>query len=498
MRRRRGIAGIDPVVFGAITLVVAVLLTYLGFAKGLPFDGRYELRATFTQANSIKPGSPVRIAGVNVGEVTGVAREPETTAADVTMRLDDSALPIHRDATAKIRPRIFLEGNFFVDLKPGTPRAAELPDGGTLPITQTATPVQFDQVLTALQRDSRQDLQELLAGYGTALTAEPTATEDETQDVEVQGRSGAQALNAALRDSAPALRGVATVNTALLGQEPQDLSRLLAGLRETTRNLGLDEVALQELVTNLRRTLGTLATSSSDLRATVAALPGTLRTASSTFASLQRALPGTRALARELIPGVRETPATIAAGRPWVAQTRRLLGPDELRGWVADARPTTASLSRVVDASIPLFGQADLLAQCATDVLLPAGDLKIDEGPLSTGAENYKEFFYALVGLAGESQNTDGNGQYVRFQTGGGTQTFSTGAINGEPLFGNAVAPVLGSRPGYPGVRPPYAPKAACKDQPLPDVNGPAGQAVPLLSGAAATRPTPPTPRTLP
>ena len=37
-----------------------------------------------------------------------------------------------------------------------------------------------------------------------------------------------------------------------------------------------------------------------------------------------------------------------------------------------------------------------------------------------TGRENYKDFLYALVGLAGEGQNFDGNGQYVRFQTGGG------------------------------------------------------------------------------
>ena len=44
-----------------------------------------------------------------------------TNAAVLTMEIKDAALPIHEDATAKIRPRIFLEGNFFVDLKPGSP-----------------------------------------------------------------------------------------------------------------------------------------------------------------------------------------------------------------------------------------------------------------------------------------------------------------------------------------------------------------------------------------
>ena len=49
------------------------------------------------------------------------------------MEIDDKGLPIHKDATMKIRPRIFLEGNFFVDLKPGTPAAPTLDDGDTHP-----------------------------------------------------------------------------------------------------------------------------------------------------------------------------------------------------------------------------------------------------------------------------------------------------------------------------------------------------------------------------
>ena len=37
--------------------------------------------------------------------------------------INKDGLPIHADATAKIRARIFLEGNFYVDLSPGTPDA---------------------------------------------------------------------------------------------------------------------------------------------------------------------------------------------------------------------------------------------------------------------------------------------------------------------------------------------------------------------------------------
>ena len=100
----------------------------------------------------------MRIAGVNVGKVTEVELAPDGEAANVTFTIDEEGLPLHDDARITIRPRLFLEGNFFVDLKPGTPDSPQLDSGDTIAITQTSTPVQLDQVLTALQSDSREDL----------------------------------------------------------------------------------------------------------------------------------------------------------------------------------------------------------------------------------------------------------------------------------------------------------------------------------------------------
>jgi ABC-type transporter Mla subunit MlaD len=169
----------SPVVIGLIALVVIVVLVFLGFTKDVPFTKPYEVNAVFTSANSIRPGSPVRIAGVDVGKVKEVrADEDNPNAAVVVLQIDDDGLPLHEDATAKIRPRIFLEGNFFVDLKSGSPEAPILDDGGTLKVTQTATPVQLDQVLTSLQSDTRQDLKDVRASLNETLTSKPTAAED--------------------------------------------------------------------------------------------------------------------------------------------------------------------------------------------------------------------------------------------------------------------------------------------------------------------------------
>ena len=143
--------------------LVAVLIMYFGFTKDIPFTHGYILKAQFESANSIRP----ELAGADRGRrgrqgQVGSTGVEGSNAALLVMELKDTALPLHKNATAKIRPRIFLEGNFFVDLKPGTPDSPQLDSGDTIAITQTSTPVQLDQVLTSLQSDSREDLQNLL------------------------------------------------------------------------------------------------------------------------------------------------------------------------------------------------------------------------------------------------------------------------------------------------------------------------------------------------
>src|SRR5918992_1451045 len=102
---------------GLLAIIVIAVGTYFGFTKANPFASPFEMTAAFDTVNNLKPNSPVRIAGVEVGKVTEVeAVSGDSGAAVVTMEIKDKALPIHTDATMKIRPRIFLEGNFFVDL----------------------------------------------------------------------------------------------------------------------------------------------------------------------------------------------------------------------------------------------------------------------------------------------------------------------------------------------------------------------------------------------
>jgi phospholipid/cholesterol/gamma-HCH transport system substrate-binding protein len=472
-RRRR--SGRSPVTVGLIALAVVLIAVFLGFTKDIPFTHGFRVNAVFESANSLRINSPVRIAGVNVGKVKSVQPTEGTDQALVTLEIKKSGLPIHEDATAKIRPRIFLEGNFFVDLRPGTASSPELGDGDTIKVTRTATPVQLDEVLTSLQSDTRQDLVDVLDGLAQGLDSEPSATDDSDADPSTRGETAAESFNDAYKDSPAALRGGAQLNEALLGIEvDRDIARLLRGTALTTGALIRHEVLLKDLITNFNTTMAAFASEQGNLSASIRLLPPTLENANAALASLNRAFPPTRAFSREILPGVRETAATIDASFPWVDQTRKLLAQSELRGLAQDLAPTTRDLAKVTDASLQLLPQIDRTSLCARDVILPTGDVVIHD-EFDTGAANYKEFWWTMVGLAGESQNFDGNGSYVRFQPGGGADTVALGTADSPTgqLVGSTPAPVLGVRPRYPGKRPPYNSSVRCHKSKRPDLNGP-------------------------
>ena len=321
---RKDRRGMDPFRAGVLALVIIGIFTYLGFTKDIPFiNNPFQFKAVFVSSNNLKPNSPVRIAGVNVGKVKKIERLGDTDYVVVTMSVNNEGLPIHKDAELKIRPRIFLEGNYFVDVKPGTPSAPTIDDGDTIPMTQTATPVQLDQILTTLQSDQRQDLKDLLEGYGKALTYKPTAADDVGQDPAVQGETAAESLNDSLKYGGDAFKSTAIVNQALLGTQPDDLSKLILGLGKTAEGLDRNEEQLKDLITNFNTTMAAFASQSNNLSASIRLLGPTIDAANNAFASLNAAFPPTRGFARDILPGVRETPATIKAALPWISQATR-------------------------------------------------------------------------------------------------------------------------------------------------------------------------------
>ena len=470
------------VLVAIVFILIFTIGPYLAFTGHVPFTSYgYELKATFTNSANIANNSPVRIAGVEVGQVISSSREGNDTV--VTFTVEGSGRPIHADSFAEIRPRIFLEGNFFIELDPGSPSAPEMSSGSTIPVSRTSTAVQLDEVLSALQSPVRADLSHLLESYGEALTHKPNAAEDATQLPEVQGKTGAEGLNGALRYGGNAGRYSAQVSNAFLGTQDGDLSRLVAGSGRTFGAFASREADLRGLIDNFDVFTGALAAQSTNLASTVHLLAPTLKTAHTSLVSLDRALPPLRTYAIELTPAVAALPGLISASKPWLKQVRPLLSGKEGGGAARLLRELTPGLAGAAQAGkTNALPQLNQLSLCTTKVLVPTGNQTINDR-FSTGGPNYREFFYALSNFAGVGQNFDGNGP-LPAPAGGRRRSVGREAdpfgelTTSKTNFPHTIEPLLGTQPQL-GGQPPQKPTAACYKNPVPDVNGPLGQVGP-------------------
>ncbi len=433
---------------GVLAVTTLLLLAYFGFTKANPFSNPYELHAVFRDVKSLKPRSPVRMAGVDVGKVTKI--EPKGNgAADVTMELSDDALPLHDDASAQLRSRIFLEGNFFVDVRPGTPSTGELKDGSTLPLTQTASTVTLPDILDVLNSDVRTDLRTFLHEYGT---------------VALQG-GGAKAFNKAIPSFEPAYRYGALTNDALLGVQPtRDIQRLLRGQQRTFAALGSHPAQLEELVTDLNTTAGAIASQDTALEAAVPALRDTLREGYPALGALDAALPTLRTFSREAIPGVRSSVPALDAAIPWFTQARGLVQQSELKGLAADLRHAVPSLVTLNTRLVPFLKQLRAVSSCTNHVLVPFAESRIpsiEQG--NSGHSVRAQINRSFVGLAGESRNFDANTPVFHIQ---GVNPLNLGTGKIEP-----AAPLDANTP------PPHRPDVPCETQDPPNLHAPGGDA---------------------
>src|SRR3954452_9658879 len=300
---------------GLIAVVLTFIGFYLAFTKTIPFAGHgYQLKAIVQDAENIRAKSPVRISGVDVGEVSDVQHVTDANgngqdAAVVTMDIKDTALPIRQDATLQLRPRLFLEGNLFVDLHPGSPSAAELHSGSGIPEQQTSSSIQFDEVLTSLQAPVRQNLQVFLKEFGGALDK----------------YGGAKGFQESFRTSPAAYEYSSQVNQALLGTQPGDLAGFVSNLDVVARELNANSTDLQGLITNFNTVSGDFAAHQASLRDAIVELPKALAVGRPALFKLNQDFPALRAFAREALPGVKASNQALDYANPWIGQLRQLI-----------------------------------------------------------------------------------------------------------------------------------------------------------------------------
>jgi virulence factor Mce-like protein len=446
---------VSPVGAGLIALALVAVVAFFAFGGSLPHS-EHTFRGVFANSANLRPGSPVRIAGVDVGQVKAV--EPAghgESAALVTVRMTDRGLPVHRDARLTIRPRLFLEGNFFVDLRPGTPDAPALRDGDTVPINQTATAVQLGQVLDALRSDTRADLQSLLRELAAGLQ-----------------HGGAESFNRALRDWGPAFRDTAISAGAASGTDPGDLPRLLGRGADVAAALDADPAALRSLLADLDITAGAFAREEQHLSEAVGELPRTLRAAYPALGALRDALPPTRALAADARAGVRAAGPALRAATPLLRELGGLTSDAELGGLTRDLAAAIPSAARLSRDAVPALGSARAAAGCTNEVIEPVLRDKIEDPAFPATGPVAEELPKGLPGVAGESRTGDANGQWIRVLVSAGNYAYPAGADR----FLLTTAPLSGVNPPKPSTRPPLRADVPCETQQPPDLRSIPGQ----------------------
>ncbi len=126
-------------------LVLGLLIGMFHVLGGGGMRNRISISARFDSASGLVADNYVMVAGVPVGTVERISVDHDR--ALVEMRIDPDA-GIRRDALARIRAKSLL-GEKFVELTPRSPDAPQLKEGDCL--EQTETPMEVDQVFTALR-----------------------------------------------------------------------------------------------------------------------------------------------------------------------------------------------------------------------------------------------------------------------------------------------------------------------------------------------------------
>lgn len=464
---------LHPVAVSLLLIAACAFVVFYAFNQGLPFVRHFTLHAVVSNSVNVRQDSPVRVAGIDVGAVTGT--EPRGRATEISFTLNDQGLPIHTDATVRIRDRLFLEGGYYLELDPGTPGAPLARDGFTIPLANTIAPVQFYNVLSTFNAAARSSIEHLLATLNQGFSPIPGHP---------QSDSGAGGLKTAIPQMAPVLKDVAWVSRGLRGEQPGDVQTLLHSVGDVSGTLARNEASLVALVHDLNVTSGALAAADGAVGATVSGLDQTVRTAPPSLASIDRALPPLVQLGGALDPSLKVAPPILTGMTQTVRQLAQAVSPAERGPLIRSLSATFTQFPGILHQLASVFPTTKVVTDCLSSHVIPLLNKTVPDGSLSTGLPLWQDFVHFLPSLTGASGSFDANGPYTRVVAGAGTNTVSSPLLGSIPLLGQLVGstPAGGSGGSLQGARPQWVgdltpadfrPDVSCSTQPLASLASP-------------------------
>jgi len=260
LNRRNAVTTSAAVKLGVFTLVSIIVTGTLAVIMGnIGFGDRNEFKAIFTNATMLEKGDDVRVAGVNVGEVSKVEHYKRTMAR-VTFKVD-AGVDMTTASRAEIR-FLNLVGDRYMALEEGAGAdgAEPLRDGDTIEVENTKPAL---------------DLTVLFDGFKPLFAA---LTPDQVNELSmnlVQVLQGEGGTVKSLLAHTASLTTTLADRDALIGEVITNLSSTLKTVDDRHQQLSTLVVELKDWMTDLakdRDTIGSSLDNISQLTVTVADL----------------------------------------------------------------------------------------------------------------------------------------------------------------------------------------------------------------------------------
>lgn len=393
-------------------------------------DKPYVVKVQLDDAQAVQPGQgqTVRTAGVEIGQIGKV--QLKDGRALVEMQLEPRYKGyVKQSATALLRSKTGLK-DMFIEVDPGKGKAIK--EGGTIPSTNTAPDIDPDEILSALDVDTRSYLKLLISGAGKGLKGRGSDLQ------ETFARLG------------PVNRDLARVNTSIATRK-RNLKRLINRYGLLTTELGAHDRDIVRLVRSSNEVFESLASEDTQISATVAKLPGALDTTRSTLSKVdtfgQRLTPALNALR----PPIRKLDTANKAVLPLVREATPEIR-DQIRPFARIARPYTRDLGvaskGLTKASPDLttsFAKLNRLFNIGA--FNPGGAEGLTGDP--TRDRNRQEGFLYWLAWASTNGNSlfstaDASGPLRRFSLGGISCTIFKAALGGQGLPPELAGPLIG------------------------------------------------------
>lgn len=316
----------------AAVVLVAVVIT-AGFAAASISDDGYRVDLRMPSAAGIVIGSPVSIAGNDVGEIVGLKVNGDQ--AVVTITVDDQHAPLHAGSLATVEWRAVL-GERTIAIRPASPNNPVVPTGGSI---DARPQVSVQDLLETLDEPTRRRVSGLVKQLDSTLQGSES---DVNKTIETAGptmQAMSEVLGAIGKDG-PAIRHLVTRlkdMSSVLASRDNKIANVVQDLGSLMDRVANEQMSLTEASKRLPRTL-------SETRKNLEKVPAAADEVEPLLDELEPVTARLKSVSGDLQPVLRDLRPTVHDLRPTLRSASGLL--KHTPSFVDTASTTVSGLKR--------------------------------------------------------------------------------------------------------------------------------------------------------